>query len=281
MALYIGSYEEGRAVLSTARCGEAGKPLCSSGRYRLHGDSKNGPLRISVETWKTTGQAIAYIHPDNTLEFVIDPYDLWVYSNSLTQMMGKILPVTFHRHATRRYRVGKPWDEFGSYRYRKNEIVKTLPEYFSGIKFNLNTLECINPRVDLTSTCNIDKEARKRWLADKRRFVRNLKVRARLGVVDAVFNKLKRNIDTYTSGYDWTNSSAKHLSLVNMMKRDDITNADIKDLIKRYLRPYHVQHLTAEAVTKMVVTRVEDDLQRDSIELRKAYGVFKSEQQSA
>lgn len=297
-ATRITSYEQARAVLKTARSAANGKPL-NNKYYRLYEGSgcyeiKYGPFYNRRET------TLCRIYPDNTLEFTATPEEVHEHCYSFSQMVGKLTPFQFWRIATGRYRVGiqyhESWaearrrtyeelphskgigSEYWTAKYRhRTAIIKEQPEYFQGIRFNLETEKCINPRPDRVEVRNIDKEKRKEWLAAKRKLERELKVRVRMGVLEAV---IESGIEM-EGRVAWPCINEKRVAVSSALKSDVLTNVHLQDLVwafcHRLLR-HNYHGYGPDRIAEITRDQTIALLKSQSVYFRDKFGVFKDEQ---
>lgn len=118
------------------------------------------------------GQALAIVGPDETIEFVMPVDIVRQYGNTLTGWMHQAMPFFLNRKSKGRYEIGG----LGS---------TVRFEYFPGIKFNLLNRKCLNGKDFATN-----KEVNTQWLRALRKFKTNIKVRARVGALDGVIDKV-------------------------------------------------------------------------------------------
>lgn len=299
----IDSYEKARAVCKTARNKVIGKPLNSTG-YRLKQDGEDYVIWRGDDYFYTGD--ICRIHPDNTLTFVLTPEKLYQNNVSLSQMVGKLTPLDLYRKRTGIYRVGKSYSalwvgakkEFGMepmwpdskyYDWYKDvrqcvdSEIKDMPEYFQGMRFDLNTLKCLNPKPNLTDPNNIDAEARKQWIADCRTFRRNIKTWNRMGAlagtIGEIFQYYKEH-DEFPDGTSTTHRGSPDPDdrwFVGVLKENTINRDVVMHLMRRYrFYPSWAMRIGPDLVAERMVENALLDLKRNSLQLRKAYGVFKS-----
>lgn len=175
----------------------AGKPLNSATRAFLRDDPDYPAPVIDLYNHKTK---FATVYPDNIMEFTQTERGFWSIAQSLTQVLGKVVPCYPHNFAKGRYRIitNKTYDDYlpkdrtASWRdYR--ETYKHGQEYFQHLKLNLTTGEIVNAK-DMTPVVN--EEKRKQWLAGLKQFRVKLRAMARLGLFDG-----RDNIKSYIGSY--------------------------------------------------------------------------------
>ena len=165
MAKFIDSYGDCVHAFKTVRTPVLGKPINGTD-LRLY---RNRDLSFRLTKNERT---FAVIRDDDTITFTLDSETLRsTIASSLAYAMNRFLPMGLYRVGPGRYRIGNPssW-----------ENVKHMPEYTQGIKFNLTTGQCLNPRPDRKH--RIDKEARKVWTKTLAAYRKGLYARLKLGV---------------------------------------------------------------------------------------------------
>lgn len=149
---------------------------------------------------------IARLHQDDVLEFVATPRVIWSCGPSLSQNMGKLLPVGFHNFATGKYKVihasqfrdmpaftGYTTAEYTARHNAYLEVRRQAQEYFQHLRLDLKTGQIINPK-DMTP--DTDETKRKQWLAGLKSFRLRLRAMVRVGALDGylpVENRIYRS----------------------------------------------------------------------------------------
>lgn len=165
MAKFIASYLHCVAAFASVKTPVLGKPI-NGKNLRLYQD-RDKSFRLTHNE-----RTFAIIREDDTITFVLDSETLRnTIASSLVYTMGRFLPVNLYRVGPGRYRIGS---------LSRHSQLKGLPEYFGGIKFNLTTGQCLNPRLDRKH--RIDKAARSEWTKTLRNYRKGLYTRLKLGV---------------------------------------------------------------------------------------------------
>lgn len=165
MGYDIHSYADCLEAFKSVRNPVLGKPLHGKGT-RLY---QNRDLSFRITMHERT---FAYITKDDVITFVLDNETMVsTVCSSLVYTMNRFLPLGLYRVGSGRYRIGN---------LKGYDRLKELPEYFGGIRFNLETGECINPKPDRRHRVN--PEARRVWLKALREFRMGVLSRLKLGV---------------------------------------------------------------------------------------------------
>ena len=179
----IRTYADADRLFKTAKTPSKGKPIRSFARILKDGDD----YIVTVN-----GTNICRISPDNTLEFVAEVNTVRRHTYTLVGNLHSAIPIAICRVGTGRYRVehsGVLIDfsqgrlSQGRWTHMKNDA----PEYFQGIKFDLTTGKCLNRRVDMLKSVDVDK--RKEWLRLLTRWNRGIKVRVKMGVFSGLVER--------------------------------------------------------------------------------------------
>jgi hypothetical protein len=181
----IKSYSEALTAFNTARWPDKGKPITNWARMYKHSDDS---LVVNVY-----GIEMFVFRPDNTLEIVCNGHEARSHAVTLAQALHRHLPFHWTRRSTGVYEV-RLIDEntFSGYWKDISEKLDASPKYeiYKGIKFDLNTNTCMNPRVSEIST--VVPEKRKIWLRKIKAYNKALQVRARIGVCNTVVEQIQR-----------------------------------------------------------------------------------------
>ena len=132
-------------------------------------------------------------NPDNTITYVMPVDRLMNRSSSLTQLAHGVAPIGLVRKRTGVYRLwtgarrnSRYYDRFQAPKYN----------YYEGVSFDLATLTCLNPKADPAS--RVIPEMRRVWLAHLREFKKQVQLRRKLGVLEAIIptapNHVPRNV---------------------------------------------------------------------------------------
>jgi hypothetical protein len=165
MGYSIHSYADCVKAFTTVRSPIKGKPVANG--IRLYKDMDN-TFRVTANE-----RTFARITPDDMITFTFSAEDFYntAIAFKLVYNLGSCTRLNVYRVGTRRYRIGCT---------ARHDQVKTLPEYFGGIQFNLTNGMCTNPQPDRHARA--DKTARKVWLKTLKEYRRGLFTRLKLGV---------------------------------------------------------------------------------------------------
>ena len=181
----IRTYADADRLFKTARTPSKGKPIRSFARILKNGDD----YIVTVK-----GANICRITPDNTLEFIAEVNTVRCNTFTLVGNLHSAIPIAICRVGTGRYRVEHSSVLIDLSQGRWTHMRNDAPEYFQGIKFDLTTGQCLNRRVDILKTVDVDK--RKEWLRLLTRWNRGIKVRMKMGVFDGLIERRNKDKDS-------------------------------------------------------------------------------------
>ena len=187
------------------------------------------------------------------------------YSQTLVSSRWRVVPMTMWRKRAGIYCIHSisGWSDKS----------KLTPEYFSGIKFNLETGECLNPQPDMMDT--IIPEKRKQWLRDVKRFKKGLKIRAKLGAFESIIRTVEAE---RPSGSDW-----EYIGKLPKWDSPDVTEHVLEgmrteeypqDLLKLLVQTANTGFNRDNTTNKDILENVDYVFNTHSLHYRKAYGVF-------
>jgi hypothetical protein len=192
----IRNYTQAKRLYGTCRFPDKGKPV--KGWCRLHKVDENFELRMD-------GKTICVFAPDNTLTFTLTSAQAKNYSITLSQALARAVPIGWETLALGRQRVVHTMRINGNGANRYEAWRDTMKaegiEVFNGIKFNLDTGECMNAKP--TTEAQVIPAKRSDWLRALRVFKRGLKVRAKLGVLDTICQDVMAERKLTKTRYDW------------------------------------------------------------------------------
>ena len=172
-----------------------------------------------------------------------------------------------------------PWQE--SWRWMRN---KPNQEYFEGIKFDLGTGECLNPREDLE--VHVNPENRKEWLRIVKKYKRGLRLRAKTQVFtsllqDAVNERLEEKRKGVFHGtvpkvnLADTNNVAW---VADCMKKDEYPVKLLEHMVAHMYDQFEYGWWNLKPYThKEVLKNIDKIFDRLSIPLREKFNVFKGD----
>ena len=252
------SFKVVKAFVSRARSPQKGRQHTTFGRWFPDGDG----YRLDVH-----GLPFIRVSPDNTLEFLMTPEEGRRVSSTVSGWLTNIVPFVWFRVDTCRYRVDsiKNVQKRMVGRWPTHREINQAPELFAGIKFDMATGECLNPRPDLKHT--VIPEARKAWLSALRKWKRKVKVMARLGAFDSLIAEEKRNPTKWNEKPNWV--ADKELDILyNAINTGDTDIA----LMRMFVASKTDRWSTPTGMD--VFEHIESTIKQQSVQLRKRFGVF-------
>ena len=263
------------AVKEFMRCRspEKGRPLRKW--CRLYKEGKNYILKMFTYSFtsETYGsgyewKALVTIHPDDTVTFVLSSGAVQQNSQSLTTAMWRVLPFAFERKRAGLYVIAGTKSnavKHGGWRW----IKVNAPEYFKGIRFNMLTGECLNPR--RSEAERVRPVIRRHWLRDVKLFKKGLRARALLGAMEQAQQRVAEEQDKAPWVYH---------KLLYVKRAEDNSEEGIQMLMecirdKRYPRVI-MDRFAREAMAHNISLEegIDRVLSRNSLALRYAYGVI-------
>lgn len=272
MPAMIQSYTDAVRLFQTARDKEKGKPLRSFANMTLDA----GVYVISIH-----GQAIAKVHPDNTLEYIASSTLYRDRHNTISMSFHHVVPMQSVRVSTNKYRIGhvkwmgnkevtyQQYGTGGTATYVRNNWEKLRSEgqeYFEGVRIDLHSGEVINPREDMTT--NIIPENRKTWLRALRNFRNGIIVRSKIGVFDGMIAEMGlANASKWNSHVKWAND-AFNLLVTNM--KEGTFEDELMRLLVHHARYQNYGTITGQHVITATINLLKDN----SVPLRREFEVF-------
>lgn len=267
------TYADAKAHFSKAKTPSKGRPLNSCGRLFQVGDEYI--VRVG-------DMDVAKFTPDNKLVFIVSPKEARTYGQTLSSSLYRMIPILWVRVGMQRYRLQHtaiidskiskskpqyPW-------YAVNAELKTAPELFDGLTFDLTTGDAVNARKDLKDSVIPDK--RVEWLRKLRKFKRGITVRQKMGVFDTYIKEVYANHQlAYTNRPDWNNETNLDM-LYNAIKNEDFPPL----LLKAFVHPCHLFGWRSVPDGKQIVKVVDSITKEYSTELRKKFGVFEIQERT-
>lgn len=256
------SYNSAANYMSRARNKRVGRQLTSRLRvYELAG----GEIVVTHDAVR-----LCVIRPDDTVHFVMPDTVVASFGNSLVQHIHKFLPAVLKRKGRGVYEflVRTPSTAsgygFGGEGYKF--------EYFEGItfKFDNDLLTCVNPKLPLTK--RIDVEKRLEWRRTLRHFKRQITLRAKLGVFDALIPKAA---DATTRVY-YPGAPDTVDVLYEAIKSGEVTTEFLTHMIRRVR--YNMYWTNIPPSGAQVAAHIHSMCTSTySVQLRKMFGVFQGE----
>ena len=240
-----------------------GRPI--NGWSRLYKEDKD--YVVKMVQWRGHDIEVFRVSPDNTITFTAPFSRVLQHSQTLVASLWRVVPITMWRKRAGIYCIHSisGWCDKS----------KLTPEYFSGIKFNLETGECLNPQPDMMDT--IIPEKRKQWLRDVKRFKKGLKIRAKLGAFESIIRTVEAERPS-GSGSDWEyvgklpkwNSPEVTEHVLEGMRTEEYP----QDLLKLLVQTANTGFNRDNTTNKDILENVDYVFNTHSLHYRKAYGVF-------
>ena len=263
------SYNDVSVWFTRCRNPEKGKPVMSWARMFKVGD--NYELRFG-------SNVVGVFTPDNKFTFKLSAQQARSCSVTLSQALGRAIPFLWCRKSTGRY-VVKPTPPYKTFQDNGGdtyawEFFKNHEGYelFDGLQFDLDTYMPTNAKPPIGDTINPDK--RKQWLSALRKFKRNVKVRARLGVVDTLIKEVYAERQGAKSRHDWEmpdwNTSIWQDVLYQALVSEEVTIDLLKGIVKSVSTGYYQTTITVPDVIK----QCDQICTTYSVDMRRRFGVF-------
>jgi len=263
------SYNSAANYMSRARNKRVGRQLTS--RLRVC-ELADGEIVVTHDAVR-----LCVIRPDDTVHFVMPDTVVASFGNSLVQHIHKFLPAVLKRKGRGVYEflVRNPPDSTDSGDYSYGCSLSTHGykfEYFEGItfKFDNNSLTCVNPKMPLTK--RIDVEKRLEWRRTLRHFKRQITLRAKLGVFDALIPKAA---DATTRVY-YPGAPDTVDVLYEAIKSGEVTTEFLTHMIRRIRHNMYWTSIppSGAQVAAHILSMCTSTY---SVPLRKKFGVFQGE----
>jgi len=254
----INSYAEAQAFMTRARSPEKGRQHTTFARWFPDGEG----YRLDVH-----GHPFLRITPDNVLEFLITPETGRKLSNTVSGWLPRVVPFFWNRVGMGRYRVEAiaVIQKRMAGRWPTHKEINQAPELFAGIKFDMATGECLNPRPDIKHM--VIPEARTAWLSALRKWKRKAKTIARIGGFDSLIAEEKRNPTPWQDQPTWMVDKELDI-LYNAIKDNEMDTA----LMRKFVASHTNRWSTPTSME--VYGHIEAVVKQHSLQLRKRFGVF-------
>jgi hypothetical protein len=265
----IQTYDQAKRLYGTCRFPDKGKPV--KNWCRLHKVDENFELRMD-------GKTICVFAPDNTLTFTMTSSQAKNYSITLSQALSRAIPIGWERVATGRHRVvhtkriGKHGGEHRWEAWRLTMKAEGI-EIFNGIKFNLDTGECLNAKP--TTDAQVVASKRTEWLRALRVFKRGLKVRAKLGVLDAICRDVIQERTQTKTRYDWVQPDWSSDKWIDLLFDSIKNNKHPTELLHGFAQSVQGRAYYHITISKETTLQAADSVCAElSTQLRRKFGVF-------
>jgi len=260
------SYEHFAADYTKCRNKEKGRPIKGWCRLFKEGDD----YVVKVNTYGGSGDPLFRVSPDNTITFVMPLEDLMGNAQTVVSSLWRVVPILVERKRKGVYAITSSHSFNRDWAWLRTKG----QEYYAGVKFDLETGECLNPTVNMLD--KVIPEVRKQWLRDVKRFKKGLKARAKVGALQGYITKLQEEQSkghTWAVRYRYENEWSQPETmqhLLECMKNEEYP----PELLMRIVGSTRVGWRQSDITNEMVLQNVDAVFDSHSIALRKAYGVF-------
>lgn len=275
-----------------ARCRKPSEGRRISSAFRLFKNTdKLGVVSYVVHLEGYGSKPFMRITPDNIVEFVATPEELWHHSQSIVSSIHNWFMFYIERHRKGLYRVihsklfnprttwgtSAKWtnDDWERHYARHKDIRNSSPAYYQGLKFNMITGECLNRRA--TDKFVEKPEERKAWRQTLARFKKGIKARAKVRAFDPLINDMWAERQKQDQ-YHWKQPDWSQESWVKLLEQSMKDNVFSRELLIGFCMTPHDGYYQQKKPTSSDVAKGVDKILNDlSIELRRRFDVFKSE----
>lgn len=261
----IKNYGDAAKLFATARNKEKGKPVMFMSWARLYKDGNDYTVCY-------LSRVLFRITPDSMLVWECTPDELRRCAATVVSALYRVVPFDIIRVGMGRYRIGHFMHIIPVAGTRRDwidrDLLKQQPELFSGLSFSMLTGECNNRQPDLMTTVN--PAARKQWLSTLRQYKRGLKVRQKIGALDAfaAAATAQKQQRKYAKP-DWSQDSWKDRLFECI--RDQKYPEDLLTGVAQSVRVYYYQNTVNP---QDILTQFDTLCNQYSIDLRRRFGVF-------
>lgn len=256
----ISSYKAAQLHMKKARNPAKGRPM-KSANWRLHQDGDEYTVTLY-------GAQVGRFLPDNTFVFTLSTKAARSAAQSLSSTIHRNLPFHWARVGAGKYRVDHRANMPLQYPWRHFDKPTNAPLLYDGLKFDLTTGRCLNYQPD--PRLKIDDAARLVWLRALRQWKRQLRTLVRLGAADQL---LREHTSTQQATSDWLTEPEYLDKLYTAIKDGDCSTEVVRMLMKVEVSRF-ATGITGDEFYQLV----QSALNRQSIELRKRFGVIIGEE---
>lgn len=206
----------------------------------------------------------AEIRPGDVLTFTRDSAEMREIAVSMSSTFWKVLGLCWMRVGAGRYSLFH-YDDNGKALYwqaRRGNSEKF--EFFKGMQWEFARGICINPRKPMLK--QVDRDKRKDWVADLKRFKRAFLTRAKLGVVDQIIAEYSQTGVSDTSKWNVPIDDA----VLETIQSGEVTTGFIIQVVACRANTGWRPNLTRTSVCNML----NQIISRNSIRYRQEYGVL-------
>jgi hypothetical protein len=225
--------------------------------YLITGNSTDG-YTFELAYYGTPRFILGVYRPDNVFEFTAPNGSVVNFSNSLAMTLDNVVPLSIFRKAKARYNVRPKTDKQHDWRWKDPKGTK-YQEYYEGLEFDCVGRKVLNPTEPVTA--RINKDNRKVWVSALRKFRVSLMVKARMGVIDTLLAEINP-----WNRRRYGNNTAELLSAIK-------AGAASNEVIGNYICNMN-SWVRSESTGQDVAKKIMSTIHSNSVELRKAFGVF-------
>jgi hypothetical protein len=202
----------------------------------------------------------AEITPGDVITFTLDAAEMRKIAASMSSTFWRVLGLSWVRVGTGRYNIA----HYDSTRYKSLYGQYTEGpkyEFFKGMMWEFARGICINPRPPILK--KVDREQRKVWCSDLKKFRRLFLTKVKLGVVQKI---IEEKPDTGKRVYEQELPDA----ILDAIKTGDAHTDLIERLVVCAKRQYYHTDLTSAAVAQYLRSVINSN----SVRYRQEYGVL-------
>jgi hypothetical protein len=257
------------------RCRSTGKGRPIKGWCRLFREGSD--YVVKIRRWHNVDVPLFRVSPDETVTFCMPLDSVLHNAQTIVSSLYRVIPFSLERKRKGIYALGdthRANDGHGRsnyFRWLKTEA----PEYFTNIRFNLVTGECLNPQPNLMDS--VIPEVRTQWLRHVKRYKKGLKARAKVGALQGYMTKVADTMvdrhNHWKLQHDWNRKLDHHETLqqvVECMRSEEYP----PDLLYLFVATTPVPFSDRDITAKMVLRNVDRVFNAYSVQLRQIYGVF-------
>ena len=254
----ISTYASAEKYMSKARNKSAGRAMVNN-HWRMHQDGNEYVVNVRRIQ-------IGRFLPDNTFMFSLTGGSARRIAQTISVTLDRNLPFAWKRCGPAMYRVDhrsnidSPW-------WEHFKAPTSAPQLYDGLRFDLSTGKCLNHKPDITK--RIVPERRKEWLAASGAWKRKLKAASRLGVFDGLIAAELANRTPWNERVRWDSKQGIDI-LYKAIKDNDCSVA----LLRMFVASATVSWVGS---SPQVYAYIEKTISKQSIALRKRFGVFEGE----
>jgi len=254
-------------------------------------------IRMTPPYWRHSEPdkvPLCRIHPDNTITFIASVEEVLRNSQSLSFSLHRLIRFSLTRWKKGVYRIGgtevaaritneaevrgagystRQPHRIRGYRAGWQWLANEAPQYFQGIRFDMNTGECLNAIPDTVR--EVIPEMRTEWLRCLRRYKRGLKARAKIGALSGYAEStMTARAGRYMSmrfsvGYQIWDVEFLH-DLLECMKSETYPEHILTAFVKSAPSKWKATEITPVDI----MDAVDKTFNTHSKALREQYGVF-------